>query len=106
MSKVKEDKNRPFEERPDPITIEGEEEYEVEAIVDSKRETDGWYYRVKWKGYGPEENTWEPLSNLTHAQDLVSEFHHAHPQAPRNIGRAFLQIPFRVNPSLVVEDSP
>ena len=89
-----------------PDLVDNHLEYEVHKILDTRLTSKGLQYLVAWKGYGPEENTWEPLSNLTHAQDLVSEFHLAHPQAPRNIGRAFLQIPFRVNPSLVVEDSP
>ncbi|KEP45615.1 putative Transposon Tf2-1 polyprotein, partial [Rhizoctonia solani 123E] len=32
LSKVKEDPKTPFQERPPPVTIEGEEEYEVESI--------------------------------------------------------------------------
>jgi hypothetical protein len=40
------------------------EEYVVETILDKKIK-DGkiWYY-LAWKGYGPEENTWEPKENL------------------------------------------
>ncbi|KDN48837.1 hypothetical protein RSAG8_02824, partial [Rhizoctonia solani AG-8 WAC10335] len=36
LSKVKEDPTRPSKEKPPPIIIEGEEEYEVKAILDSK----------------------------------------------------------------------
>ncbi|KAF8748123.1 hypothetical protein RHS01_11031 [Rhizoctonia solani] len=41
-----------------PETIEGEEEYEVEQIIDSKRQQGKWFYLIKWKGYGPEDNSW------------------------------------------------
>ncbi|KAF8755411.1 hypothetical protein RHS01_05099 [Rhizoctonia solani] len=37
-----------------PETIEGEEEYEVEQIIDSKRQRGKWFYLIKWKGYGPQ----------------------------------------------------
>ncbi|KDN47695.1 hypothetical protein RSAG8_03485, partial [Rhizoctonia solani AG-8 WAC10335] len=48
LSKVKEDLTRPFKERPPPKIIEGEEEYEVEAILDLKRDPDRWKYLLKW----------------------------------------------------------
>jgi hypothetical protein len=44
LSKVKEDRSRPILTEPDPLEVEGEEEYKVEEIVDSERRQDGWYY--------------------------------------------------------------
>jgi hypothetical protein len=75
LSKVKEDKARPIQREPGPLEVEGEEEYEVEEIIDSERHPDGWYYRVKWKGYGPESNTWEPKDNLEHAENILRKYH-------------------------------
>jgi hypothetical protein len=51
-------------------------EYEVEKIVDSQIDADTMehMYLVKWKGYGDDENTWEPKTNLSHAPDLVKAF--------------------------------
>jgi hypothetical protein len=57
------------------LEVEGEEEYKVEEMVDSERRPEGWFYRVKWKGYGPESNTWEPKANLTHAKDVLKKYH-------------------------------
>lgn len=31
-------------------------------------------YRVKWKGYGEDEATWEPKTNLEHAHALITAF--------------------------------
>jgi hypothetical protein len=75
LSKVKEDESRPILREPGPLEIEGEEEYEVEEIIDSEQRPEGWFYRVKWKGYGPESNTWEPKDNLGHAQDILKKYH-------------------------------
>ena len=38
--------------------------YVVKQILD-KRVVDGQVeYLISWKGYGPEENSWEPITNL------------------------------------------
>merc|ERR1711963_960059 len=66
---TKKNKNKRIEE----IIVESEEEededdaqYVVEKILDKKEAEDGtWLYRVKWRGYSYEENTWEPIENLT-----------------------------------------
>ena len=45
---------------------EADEQYVVEKILDKKEAEDGTFlYRVKWRGYSYEENTWEPIENLT-----------------------------------------
>jgi hypothetical protein len=75
LSKVKEDKSRPIIRETGPLEVKGEEEYEVEEIVDRKHHLNGWCYRVKWKGYGPESNTWEPKANLEHAEKIIKNYH-------------------------------
>merc|ERR1712223_1733383 len=45
---------------------EDDAQYVVEKILDKKEADDGTFlYRVKWRGYSYEENTWEPIENLT-----------------------------------------
>jgi hypothetical protein len=75
LSKVKEDEARLILREPGPLEVKGEEEYEVEEIVDSEQCPEGWFYRVKWKGYGPESNTWEPKTNLKHTKDILKKYH-------------------------------
>ncbi|QRW26597.1 Retrotransposable element Tf2 protein [Rhizoctonia solani] len=60
LSKVKRDSKRAFKNRPPPVTVYGEEEYEVEGITDAEERNGKWFFQVKWKGYGSKENTWEP----------------------------------------------
>merc|ERR1712226_1612028 len=46
---------------------EVDEQYVVEKILDKKTDSEDGsvLYRVKWKGFGYDEATWEPLENLT-----------------------------------------
>jgi len=57
------------------------EYFEIEDILDSKREGRRLYYLIKWKGYPDSENSWEPLSGIP-ARRLVKEFHRRNPGKP------------------------
>ena len=49
-----------------PIQIEGEDEYELDEIIDSRLHYNKLQYRDKCKGYGPEEDkVWYPAENST-----------------------------------------
>ncbi|QRW19883.1 hypothetical protein RhiXN_08858 [Rhizoctonia solani] len=52
----------------------GEEEYKVEQIIDAKQQQGKWFYLIKWKGYGPEDNSWEPEELLEHSQEEIKRF--------------------------------
>ncbi|KAF8690911.1 hypothetical protein RHS03_08901, partial [Rhizoctonia solani] len=73
LSKVKRDNKQMFENRPPPVTVDGEEEYEVEGITDMEIQDGKWFFRVKWKGYRSEENTWEPRENLKNAKKILKK---------------------------------
>jgi len=80
---------------PPPEIVDGEEEWVVEEILDSKMVNRKLRYLVKWKDFGIEHNSWEPWDNL-HAPDLVADFHRKHPGAARRIrATEFHSIPFR-----------
>ena len=53
---------------------EEEREYEVEAIVAQKKRKGKTFYKVHWKGFGPEDDTWEPSEALVNAQECLKEF--------------------------------
>ncbi|CAJ0938700.1 unnamed protein product [Ranitomeya imitator] len=70
---------------PAPVLVEGELEYIVEKILDSRVSRRKLQYLVKWKGYGQEDNSWVFASDV-HAADLVRAFHVAHPGRPGGSG--------------------
>ena len=47
-------------------------EYEVEKVLKKRNRRGKVEYFVKWKNFN--ETTWEPLANLTNAQNLIDEF--------------------------------
>lgn len=68
---------------PPPVEIEGEEEFEVEAIVDSRIIRRRLQYRVQWKGYqGDDKYSWESPDDVTHCPELVDAFHARYPKKP------------------------
>uniref|UniRef100_A0A8C5M5Y3 Chromo domain-containing protein n=1 Tax=Leptobrachium leishanense TaxID=445787 RepID=A0A8C5M5Y3_9ANUR len=76
--------------QPPPVQVQGQEEYEVQALIDSRWSRGGLQYLVHWKGYGPEERSWVAASDV-HAPGLVSAYHRhfpSHPRAHRQGGAA------------------
>ena len=56
------------------IEIDGHEEWEVKAILSHKDTKRGHKYLVRWKGYSPAEDTWEPSENLSNAAELLQDY--------------------------------
>jgi len=67
---VEEQKKTP----PKLVIIEGEEEFEVEKIINKRMVRGKEKFLVRWKGYTAEEDTWENRENLENAKELVEEF--------------------------------
>ena len=59
----------------------GEEEWEVERIDDARRHYWKLQFLVKWKGWSNADQTWEPVENLAHAPEAITEFYRDHPNA-------------------------
>jgi hypothetical protein len=74
-------KRRP--DPPPPMEADGEESFEVAEILDSRRRYNKIQYLVRWEGYGPEDDTWEPIENLEGSREALDEFHARYPKKPR-----------------------
>ncbi|XP_061449381.1 chromo domain-containing protein cec-1-like [Rhineura floridana] len=71
---------------PPPIQVNGEEEFEVAQILDSRRHRGRLQYLIDWQGYSPEERSWEDATQV-HAPRLVQRFHQRYPDKPGPGGR-------------------
>ena len=69
-----------------PIVVNGEPEWEVEEVLDSRWHRRRFQFLIKWKGFSREHNSWEVASDVK-APDLVAEYYQRHPVAPRHIRR-------------------
>jgi hypothetical protein len=72
---------------PMPEVIDGELEFEVEAILAHKDVRRGRsrkqvrQFLIKWAGYGVESNSWEPAACLTNCPDRLEQYYTLHPDA-------------------------
>ena len=66
-----------------------EDEYEVERIVGRRTFQGKIHYLIKWFGYPPSQNTWEPEENLINIAKMVDEFEskRAQKEARKKLGK-------------------
>jgi hypothetical protein len=76
--------------RPTPELIDGEEEYSIEKILDSRHFGRRWrlQYLVKWEGYPDGDNMWVDKDDVF-ADDKVREFKSSNPDAATHIRSTF-----------------
>jgi len=75
---------------PAPVIIDGEPEYKISKIVDSKinrRRACKLLYKVIWLGYEDTDNDseWLPATELEHTKELVDDFHLKYPAKPGSL---------------------
>ena len=91
--------------RPPPDLIDGEEEYEVEEIVQSRKygRQHKVQYLIKWKGYPASENQWVDWDDI-HANEALVEFRRKNPDAVSHIKRGVIETDKSNNPSHMSND--
>jgi len=72
-----------IKEPPPPQPIEGEDEYELDEIIESRLHYNKLQYRDKCKEHSPEhDHVWYPAENFNHAEHAVQRFHRQYPREP------------------------
>uniref|UniRef100_A0A914N518 Chromo domain-containing protein n=1 Tax=Meloidogyne incognita TaxID=6306 RepID=A0A914N518_MELIC len=60
-----------FDSRINPRHLQQEKmEYKVEKILEKKLKNGREQYLIKWSGFGPEWNSWEPKKNIQHLEEF------------------------------------
>ena len=69
---------------PQPIIVDGTDQYEVDDILDAKLIRGRLKYRVKWRGYEDRDLDWYNADDgeFDSAADVVAEFHKKNPWKP------------------------
>ena len=55
---------------PEPITIDGQQEFFIDKIVDERKKRKKTLYKVRWQGEGPEGDKWLPEDELADCEAL------------------------------------
>ena len=82
VSLIKPYKSNGTRHPPKPLAgFEDDNVFPVDALLDKRVTKSGkrtkTQYLVKWKGYGPEENTWVPVANILDP-GLIRDYEKAH----------------------------
>jgi len=74
------DAHGPNFSRPPPTIIDGEEEYEVDQILNHQYhgQSKRLDYLIKWVGYPSSDNTWEPVAQI-HAPHKIKAYYARQP---------------------------
>jgi hypothetical protein len=65
-------------QEPVPDLIDGQPEWEVEAILGGRKRRQQLQYLVRWKGFSEAHNSWEPLTHIS-ADNKIREFYQTNP---------------------------
>ena len=74
-------------EQPAPVIIEGEEEWEVERILNKRQIRGKDKYLVHWKGFIVESDIWKGRENLKNAKEAIEEFEKKYRRDMKDVAR-------------------
>ena len=84
VTPVPEDPEQPVEPGPVGKTKRGEDLWEIDRILQKRVSRGQKQYMVRWKGYGPQHDSWEPITEMRKFPDLIEQFEAQQPIARRS----------------------
>jgi len=64
------------------VEVEGEQEWEVKEVLDSKIVRGKLLYYIDWEGFGPQDRMWELIEHVQHASELIAAYYRDYPTRP------------------------
>lgn len=64
----------PERTNPIDIAVQNRGEFFIDSILEhrgDRQRRSTMEFKVRWRGYGPEHDTWEPYKNLAHTEQLI-----------------------------------
>ena len=61
---------------PEPITVNGQQEFFIDKIVDERKDEHKTLYHIQWQGEGPEGDLWLPIEELADCKALDTWINH------------------------------
>ncbi|KAG9225880.1 hypothetical protein CCMSSC00406_0006498 [Pleurotus cornucopiae] len=74
-------------EQPDPVQVDGEEEWLVECIIDERKGCCGAEFLVRYKGYGADEDRWLCRADVEDLEALDTWMDGRHLRRPRRANK-------------------
>jgi hypothetical protein len=60
--------------KPPPELLDGEEVYDVETILNHRKQGQGYQYYVKWQGHPISKASWEPEHSFSNDGNILTQY--------------------------------
>ena len=79
--------------------------YTIEKFLECRMFHRKKQYLVRWSGYGPDEDSWEPASNVQHCAALLAQFEATRLHQPP-LAAGYLAAPAMAAPAAAAPSGP
>ena len=71
--------------------------FQVQSIIDHEGTPGNYKYFVRWKGYGPEDDTWEPIKHFNDLTQIERYWQRHNQEQSSNKNGKRVPLPYRLS---------